>query len=87
MEEIDVTEEGQARQAREAKRKQEEAEELENKLLQEAVPPTRQGKGGFRYADLQCVICMENMENMTATHCGRCHPLFGSFSNANHLES
>ena len=29
-----------------------------------------QSRKPIRLSDLQCVVCMENMTNITATHCG-----------------
>lgn len=30
-----------------------------------------QSRKPLRISDLQCVVCMENMTNITATHCGK----------------
>lgn len=36
-----------------------------------------QSKKVTRISDLQCVVCMDNMTNITATHCGKPILLFG----------
>ena len=47
-------------------------QEQRDKLLHESVQAQApENKGPFRLGQVQCVICMDNMTDMTATHCGR----------------
>ena len=59
-------------------------QDRQNRLLQdslEAQAPTN--KGPVKLGQLTCIICMENMTDMTATHCGECSILFLSLRHAN----
>ena len=59
--------------AQEQERKQRRAlQEQQNQLVGESVQAQEpDNKGPFKLGQLQCVICMDNMTDMTATHCGR----------------
>ena len=62
----------------EQRRRHEEAQEQQNNLLKESVQAQEpEQKGPFKFGQLQCVICMDNMTNMTATQCGK-HKILGT---------
>ena len=47
-------------------------QEQQNQLLKESVQAQEpENKGPFKLGQVQCVICMDNMTDMTATHCGQ----------------
>ncbi|KAI4151175.1 MAG: hypothetical protein LQ340_003660 [Diploschistes diacapsis] len=46
-------------------------QEQQNQLVRDSVQSQiSENKGPFKLGQLQCVICMDNMTDMTATHCG-----------------
>ena len=57
---------------RERHEMQNKVHEKQNQLLKDSVQAqTTESKGPIRLGQLQCVICLENMTNITATHCGK----------------
>lgn len=57
---------------RERHEMQTKVQEKQNQLLKDSVQAQMEAsKGPVRLGQLQCVICLENMTNMTATHCGK----------------
>ena len=77
--ELDLTaveSEAGLRQLQEAQMKRHESQQLvqthQNQLLANSISgQIERPPGPPRLGQLQCVICMESMTNMTATHCGK----------------
>lgn len=47
-------------------------QDRQNRLLQDSLETqVPKNKGPIRLGELTCIICMENMTDMTATHCGK----------------
>ena len=80
VDEVDLTrvEDNAGLQRLEDEQRQRQERQVEKLLEQQQAESIRsqheQSKRPSRMSDLQCVICMENMTDITATHCGELHP-------------
>ena len=80
VEEVDLTEVGGERGLRkiqeDQRKRHEKLQEQQNHLLKDSVQAQESEKDGpVKLSKITCVICMENMTNITATHCGTLLPL------------
>ena len=78
VEEVDLTrvrDDDGLKKIQDAQRQRhEKLQEQQNHLLKDSVQAQEPEKDGpVKFSNITCVICMENMTNITATHCGRLH--------------
>jgi hypothetical protein len=73
----EVNDDMQLEKWQEKQRLERSAEQLRNEQMRAAITAQEErDKGPQKIPNLQCVVCMDNLINITATHCGKLWTIF-----------